>query len=244
MEMEGHRAFVQETAVEDEEWKWSPVYLLLRDFSSLSDYLPRPWKHTAEEWHSIHKFIQSEFSLFRLGFEPSSIVGALQLTWKLHFSENITDVDLNALSQRLEHVSQEKEFGSNLSRVGELMKSEWHEIRWHHELNMHLWNKLWVGMCEPSVRTSQEQQILANDIAFFKAPLETPGHQEVMKRICNHLVGIAGHAMSVNDCPEFVKYMWIGGCPQNEHEMLIQKWKEIVSASYRTFYFSFTICLR
>jgi len=170
-------------------------------------------------------------------------VAALQLTWKLHFSENITDVDLNALSQRLEHVSQEKEFGSNLSGVGELMKSECHEIRWHHELNMQLWNDLWWEMCEQTVRTSQEQQILANDIAFFKAPLETPGHQEVMKRISNHLVCIAGHAMSVNDCPEFLEDMWIGDCPKNEHEMLIQKWKEIVSASYHTFYFSFMICL-
>jgi hypothetical protein len=79
MEMEGHRAFLQECAVEDEEWKWSPVYLLLRDFSRLSAYLPRPWKHTAEEWHSIQKFIQCEFSLFKLGFEPSTIVVALQL---------------------------------------------------------------------------------------------------------------------------------------------------------------------
>jgi hypothetical protein len=42
MEMEDHRAFIQEGAVEDEEWKWSPVYLLLRDFSGLSAYLPIP----------------------------------------------------------------------------------------------------------------------------------------------------------------------------------------------------------
>ncbi|CAM6055235.1 unnamed protein product [Sphagnum tenellum] len=75
------------------------------------------------------------------------------------------------------------------------MRRAWHEMKWDDELNMKLWNAMWVEMCEPSVRTSQEQQILANDIGFFKAPLETPGHQEVMKRICNHLVGIAGHAM-------------------------------------------------
>jgi hypothetical protein len=68
-------------------------------FFGLSAYLPRPWKHTAEEWHLIENFIQFKFSLFHLDFEPSSIVVALQLTWKLHFSENITDVDLNALSQ-------------------------------------------------------------------------------------------------------------------------------------------------
>jgi hypothetical protein len=246
MEMEGHRALIQECAVEDEEWKWSPVYLLLRDFSSLSAYLPRPWKHTAEEWHFIHKFIQSEFSLLKLSFEPSSIVVALQLTWKLHFSENITDVDLNALSQRLEDVSQEKEFGSNLSRVRELMRIEWDEMNWEEiecseEVDMELWNDLWMKMCEPTVRTSQEQQILANDIAFFKAPLEPPGHQEVMKRICNHLVGIAGHAM--DPCPEFLKDMWIGGPPKNEQEMLIKKWKKIVSASYCTLYDNFMISL-
>ncbi len=104
---------------------------------------------------------------------------------------------------------------------------------------MKLWNGLWPH--EPSVRTSQE--LLANDIGFFKAPLETPGHQEVMKRICNHLVGIAGHAMSVNDCPEFLKDMWIGRRPKNEQEMLIQKWKKIVSASYCTLYDNFTISL-
>jgi hypothetical protein len=97
-QLEMEWAFIQECAVEDEEWKWSPVYLLLRDFSKLGGHFPRPWKHTAEEWSQIQKFIQCD-SLFQLDFEPSSIVVALQLTWKLHFSENITDVDLNALSQ-------------------------------------------------------------------------------------------------------------------------------------------------
>jgi hypothetical protein len=63
VEMEGRRDFIQECAVEDEEWKWSPVYLLLRDFSGISAYVPCPWKHTAEEWHLIQKFIQAKFSL-------------------------------------------------------------------------------------------------------------------------------------------------------------------------------------
>jgi hypothetical protein len=169
----------------------------------------------------------------------------LQLTWKLHFSEDITDVDLNALSQQLEHVSQEKEFGNNLSRVGQLMRSQWDNIS-QDEPEMDLWNHLWEKMCQPSVRTSQEQQVLANDIAFFKAPLETPGHQEVMKRICNHFVDIARHAMSVvsvKDFPEFLKDMWIGGCPKNEQEMLIKKWKGIVSESYNTWYDTFIVIL-
>ncbi len=66
LEMEGHRAFIQECAVEDEEWKWSPVYLLLRDFSDLAEHVPHPWKHTAEEWSQIQKFIRREFLCFNL----------------------------------------------------------------------------------------------------------------------------------------------------------------------------------
>jgi len=98
VEMEGRRDFIQECAVEDEEWKWSPVYLLLRDFSGVSAYVPCPWKHTAEEWHLIQQFIQAKFSLTRED-QCSSIVVASQYTWKLSFSEKITDVHLNRLSQ-------------------------------------------------------------------------------------------------------------------------------------------------
>jgi hypothetical protein len=105
LEMEGHRYFIQECAMEDEEWKWSPVYLLLRDHFGLSAYLPRPRKHTAEEWHLIQKFIQAISNVCKKIYNHRSIVVTLQSTWKLHFSENITDVDLNTLSQRLEHVS-------------------------------------------------------------------------------------------------------------------------------------------
>jgi hypothetical protein len=83
VEMEGRRDFMQECAVEDEEWKWSPVYLLLKDFSGISAYVPCPRKHTAEEWHLIQKFIQAKFSHSR----RSSIVVASQYTWKVHFSE-------------------------------------------------------------------------------------------------------------------------------------------------------------
>ncbi|CAM6055233.1 unnamed protein product [Sphagnum tenellum] len=61
---------------------------------------------------------------------------------------------------------------------------------------------------------SQEQQILANDIASFKATSESPGHQEVIKRVCNHFVGIAHEAMEEmmeSDPQKNVKEMWIGG---------------------------------
>jgi len=223
LEMEGHRDFIQECAIEDEEWKWSPVYLLLRDFCKLSAYLPRPWKHTAEEWHSIHKFLESKCYWFR---SSSTIVMALQSTWKLHFSKNITDVDLNALSQQLEHVSQEKEFVSNLYRVQDLMRGQWNDE----------WVELPLEISEPSTRTSQGWQILANDIASFKAPSETPGHQDVMKRVCKNLSDVALTGMATHDDRENFKDMWIRGCPKNKQEMLIKKWKSKFFDSYLRWY--------
>ncbi|KAH9574021.1 hypothetical protein CY35_01G032800 [Sphagnum magellanicum] len=231
LEMEGRRDFIQECAIEDEEWKWSPVYLLLRDFSSLSAYLPRPWKHTAEEWGLIHKYI-GRFFLYKCSVDRIYIVVALQCTWKLHFSENITDVDLNTLSQRLEHVSQEKEFVSNLSRVQDLMRGQWNDMPIVSQKDL-----VWEETSELSIRNSRKQQILANDIAFFKAPSETPGHQDVMKRVCKNLSEIAGHAMAVhlND-PEKLEDMWIRGCPKNKQEMLIKKWKSIFYDTLCHFY--------
>jgi len=228
LEMEGHRDFIQECAIEDEEWKWSPVYLLLRDFSGLSAYLPRPWKHTAEEWDLIQQFIKAKFYPEK-GYSCSSIVVALQCTWKLHFSEDITDVDLNTLSQRLEHVSQEKEFVSNLSRVQGLMRDQCDDIEE---------DSVWDEIFEPSIGNSPKQQILANDIASFKAPSETPGHQDVMKRVCKHLSDFACRDMGMictDDDAENLKDMWIRGCPKNEQEMLIKEWKRTLFGSYLDF---------
>jgi hypothetical protein len=234
LEMEGHRDFIQECAIEDEEWKWSPVYLLLRDFFSLSAYLPRPWKHTAEEWHLIQRFINAKFYQLNEFYNKSSMVVALQSTWKLHFSEDITDVDLNTLSQRLEHVSQEKEFVGNLSQVHDLMRGllgQWPD-KWIFPMR----DLVWKEMSEPSIWNIRNQRILANDIASFKAPSETPGHQNVMKRVCKHLSDIAGHAMEKAGFPENFKDMWIRGCPKNKQEMLIKKWKRRLFDSYSDFY--------
>jgi hypothetical protein len=76
-------------------------------------------------------------------------VVASQYKWKLNFSEKITDVDFNKLSQQLEHVSQEKVFGSNLSLVQDLMRSQLGDM-W-----MDSWRDLvWEEMSEPSVRKS------------------------------------------------------------------------------------------
>jgi len=209
--IEGHMDFIQECAVEDEMWKWSPLYLFLRDFSCLSTHLPRPWKHTAEEWDSVLKFsVMNQITRVEDHSKIPLIVMALADTWKLHFHENIENVDLNKLSDRLEHLSQEKEFGNNLSRLQRLMVRQ-------------------------LALESQEQQILANDIASFKATSESPGHQEVIKRVCNHFVGIAREVME--DMMEFnpqkdVKEMWIGGHLECDRETLINLWNETLSETF------------
>jgi hypothetical protein len=200
--MEGHMDFIQECAVEDEMWKWSPLYLLLRDFSLLSTKLPRPWKHTAEEWVFVKEFIEMNLEGHS---NISLIVTTLAVTWKFHFDEGIENVDLNKLPDQLEDLSQEKEFGNNLSRFQRLMEF---------------------------ARDSQEQQILANDIASFKATSESPGHQEVIKRVCNHFVGIAHEAMQ--DMMKFdpqknMKEMWIGGHLECDRETLIELWNDTLS---------------
>jgi len=236
---QSYRDFIQECAIENEEWKWSPVYLLLRDSPTLFEYYPRPGKHTAEEWDFIAKFICSKYySLTNLHIR-SSIVTALQRTWKLHFSENITDVDLNALSQRLEHVSREKEFVSNLYRVQDLMRSQWDDRSMVRRMDL-----LWDGMSEPSIRDSPNWLVLANDIASFKAPSGTPGHQDVMERVCSNLRLIALCAMLRDDyfCENY-KDMWIRGCPKNKQEMLIKKWKRELFNSYLHFYGDHSVTL-
>jgi len=145
--MEGDMDFLQElaVAVEDDMWKWSPLYLFLRDFSRLSTHLPRPWKHTAEEWYSVLNFsVMNQVTRVEDHSKIPLIVMALADTWTFHFDENIENVDLNKLPDRLEHLSQEKEFGNNLSRLQRLIVRQ-------------------------LALESQEQQILANDIASFKA---------------------------------------------------------------------------
>ncbi len=213
VEMGGHTDFIQECAVEDEKWTWSPLYLLLRDFSLLSTELPRPWNHTAEEWDSVKEFIVTNQAT-RIEYHgcPPPIVMAIKFTWNLHFDGGIEDVQLSELKEQLENASQEKEFGNNLSRIQHLMMSRWHG--WSLE------------------RERQEQQILANDVASFKATSESPGHQEVIKRVCSLFVGMAHHAMKVmvNLHSECLKDMWIGGHLKCEQVMLNEKWRKILLA--------------
>ncbi len=70
-------------------------------------------------------------------------------------------------------------------------------------------------------RERQEQQILANDVVS-KATSESPGHQEVIKRVCSHFVGTAHRAIEamVNLHSQCLKDMWIGGHLKCEQVML------------------------
>jgi hypothetical protein len=127
----------------------------------------------------------------------SAIVIALAHTWRIHLGNDIAHVDLNKLPDQLENLSQEKEFGNNLSRVQRVL------IR---------------------------QSLMENDIASFKATSESPGHQEVIKRVCNYFVSIAHVAMDdiMKLHPQFTKEMWIGGL-ECDREDLIDMWKRTLS---------------
>jgi hypothetical protein len=216
VELGDHMDFIQECAVEDEKWKWSPLYLLLRDYSLLSTLLPRPWKHTAEEWDSVREFIATnQATEIEYHDHPPPIVAALDFTWRFHFDEFIEDVELSKLRDRLEDASKEKEFVNNLLWIQDIMMSNWN------------------GWSE---REIQEQQILANDVASFKATSESPGHQEVIKRICSDFVGMARcvmEDMAVFDSQQ-LKDMWIGGHLKSEQEMLIKNWRDILGGRTRS----------
>jgi hypothetical protein len=207
--MEGPMDFIQECAAEDEKWKWSPLYLFLRDFSLLSTHLPRPWKHTTEEWDSVLKFsVMNPATGPERDGNARAIVMALAHTWRIHFGNYIACVDLNKLPDQLENLSQEKEFGNNLSRVQRVLRRQ-------------------------SSMTSEKHQILANDIASFKTTSESSGHQEVIKRVCNYFVSIAHVAMDdiMQLHPQFAKAkeMWIAGHLECDREPLIDMWKDTLS---------------
>jgi hypothetical protein len=215
VEMGGHTDFIQECAVEDEKWTWSPLYFLLRDYSLLSTRLPRPWKHTAEEWDLVEEFIiTNQATRIEYHGHHPPIVMAIMFTWNFHFDGRIEDVQLSKLKEQLENASQEKEFGNNLSRIQNLMMSRWDG--WSVE------------------KERQEQQILANDVASFKATSESPGHQEVIKRVCSHFVGMAHRAMEgmVNRPSQRLKDMWIGSHVDCEQAILNEKWRNTLGDMY------------
>ncbi len=82
--------------------------------------------------------------------------------------------------------------------------------------------------CNVSDRTwlKRSAKKLANDIASFKAPLESPVNQEVVKSLFDCFVAIAHRGMEDMAClhADYLKVMWIGGS-ENEKEKAIKCWR-------------------
>jgi hypothetical protein len=102
--------------VENEKWGWSALFCLLRDFPELRppDFPQRPWKHTKEEFDVIHKFLKDRKANRTKPLRPPLIVLALIATWHFHFSDGSSIIEhYPKLVEKLEHVSQDKEFVDN-----------------------------------------------------------------------------------------------------------------------------------
>jgi hypothetical protein len=106
--------------VKDEEWGWSSLFCLLRDFPTLRppNFPHRPWKHTIEEFDVIHKFLKYRKAHRTKPLRPPLIVLALKATWHFHFGNGSSIIEhYPKLVEKLEHVSQDKEFVDNLSQM-------------------------------------------------------------------------------------------------------------------------------
>ncbi|CAK9871917.1 unnamed protein product [Sphagnum jensenii] len=113
--------------VENKEWGWSPLFCLLRDFPEFRppDFPHRPWKHTTDECDVICKFLKYHKARRTIPLRPPLIVLALKATWHFHFGYGSSMTEhYPKLVEKLEHVSQDKEFVNNLSRMQHLMRME------------------------------------------------------------------------------------------------------------------------
>jgi hypothetical protein len=170
--------------VEDEEWGWSPLFCLLRDFPELRppDFPPRPWKHTIEEFEVIKKFLKFRKAHRTKPSRPPLIVLALKATWHFHFGKGSSMIEhYPKLVEKLEHVSQDKEFVNNLSRMQHLMRME---------------SGLMTGYAKILFLTirdryeDDEQPTLEDDVSSFMAISEIREHKEVIKRVVDWLIGV------------------------------------------------------
>jgi hypothetical protein len=104
--------------VEDEEWGWSSLFCLLRDFLEFRppDFPPHPWKHTIEKIDVIHKFFKDCKAQRTKPSRTPLIVLALKATWHFHFGNGSSIIEhYPKLVEKLEHVSRDKEFVDKLS---------------------------------------------------------------------------------------------------------------------------------
>jgi hypothetical protein len=171
--------------VENEEWGWSPLFCVFRDFPELlpPDFPHRPWKHTREEFDVIRKFLKDRKAHRTKPLRPPLIVLALKATWHFHFGNGSSIIEhYPKLVEKLEHVSQDKEFVNNLSRMQHLM-------RWKSGTMTDYAKFLFLTI--PDDYIDDKQPTLEHDVSSFKATLESLEHQKVVKRVLDSLIHIA-----------------------------------------------------
>jgi len=176
--------------VEDEEWGWSPLFCLLRDFPELRppDFPPRPWKHTIEEFDVIKKFLKFRKAHRTKPSRPPLIVLALKATWHFHFGNGSSIIEhYPKLVEKLEHVSQDKEFVNNLSRMQHRMKTKFGQMTGYAKI---LFSTI------PDGCRDNERPTLEHDVSSFKATLTSREHQEVVKRVVDSLIFITCCALA------------------------------------------------
>lgn len=203
--------------VEDEEWGWSPLFCLLRDFPELRppNFPRRPWKHTIEEFDVIHKFLKYRKAHRTKPLRPPLIVLALKATWHFHFGNGSSIIEhYPKLVEKLEHVSQDKAFVDNLSRMQHLIikKSGWPTE----------YAKI-LFLTIPDDYRDNEQPTLEDDVSSFKTTLACREHEEVVKRVLDSLIRIAYCAME-DLASHLQSNMW--HLAQNyDKESTIEEWR-------------------
>jgi hypothetical protein len=171
--------------VENEEWGWSPLFCLLRDFPELRppDFPERPWKHTREEFYVIHVFLIRRKVHRTKPLRPPLIVLALKATWHFHFGYGSSILEhYPKLVEKLEHVSQDKEFVDNLSQMQHLMKTKFGEITGYAKI---------LFLTIPDGYGDKKRPTLEDDVSAFKATSESLEHQKVVKKVFDWLIGVA-----------------------------------------------------
>jgi hypothetical protein len=179
------------------EWGWSPLFCLLRDFPELRppDFPPRPWKHTREEFDVIEKFLKDRKAHRTKPSRPPLIVLALKATWHFHFGNGSSIIEhYPKLVEKLEHVSQDKEFVNNLSRMQHLMKTE--------RRSMTAYAKT-LFLTIPDCYQDDEQPTLEDDVSSFMAISEIREHKEVIKRVVDWLIDVICWLLEDSDLGRF-----------------------------------------
>jgi hypothetical protein len=199
--------------VEDEEWGWSPLFCLLRDFPKFRppDFLERPWKHTREEFDVICKFLKDRKAHRTKPLRPPLIVLALKATWHFHFGNGSSIIEhYPKLVEKLEHVSQDKEFVNNLSRMQHLMREKSGWMTSYAEM---------LFLTIPDDLTDDEAPTLEDDVSSFNGTLASREHEEVVNRVLDSLIRITYYLMEDIGVPSS---MWHLG--QNYDKELTMNW--------------------